>query len=134
MFLTISQNLFSRLYVPFVVDGHIYYIHNFNCNTLFCSHQHGTEVYTTNDPKDACSNANVIATDTWISMGQEEETKARLKAFEGYQLTMKVHNKMVFPLGVMGYSHIFGIQGYPAQIGCFFGKKSIPMFSVLENP
>ncbi len=32
----------------------------------------------------------MLVTDTWISMGQEEEAKQRLKAFEGYQLTMKV--------------------------------------------
>lgn len=30
--------------------------------------------------------ADVIATDVWTSMGQEEETKARLKAFEGFQV------------------------------------------------
>ncbi|EDL97618.1 ornithine transcarbamylase, isoform CRA_b [Rattus norvegicus] len=28
-------------------------------------------------------------TDTWISMGQEDEKKKRLQAFQGYQVTMK---------------------------------------------
>uniref|UniRef100_A0A452USL4 Ornithine transcarbamylase, mitochondrial n=1 Tax=Ursus maritimus TaxID=29073 RepID=A0A452USL4_URSMA len=33
--------------------------------------------------------SNVLITDTWISMGQEEEKKKRLQAFQGYQVTMK---------------------------------------------
>ncbi|KAF4618827.1 hypothetical protein D9613_010049 [Agrocybe pediades] len=39
------------------------------------------------DPKEAVEGANVVATDTWISMGQESEKEARLRAFEGYQVT-----------------------------------------------
>lgn len=45
----------------------------------------------TNDPREACKDAHVIVTDTWISMGQEEEKTARLKAFDGYQVTKKVY-------------------------------------------
>lgn len=44
----------------------------------------------TNEPEQAVKDANVIVTDTWISMGQEEEKAERLKAFEGYQVTMKM--------------------------------------------
>lgn len=44
----------------------------------------------TNDPREACSNADVIVTDTWISMGQEEEKAGRLKSFAGYQVDSKV--------------------------------------------
>ncbi|KAH6902691.1 ornithine carbamoyltransferase 1 [Coprinopsis sp. MPI-PUGE-AT-0042] len=42
----------------------------------------------TEDPKAAVKGADVIVTDTWISMGQEAEKAERLKAFEGYQVTM----------------------------------------------
>jgi ornithine carbamoyltransferase len=38
-------------------------------------------------PEEAIRNADIIVTDTWISMGQEAEAKERLKAFEGYQVT-----------------------------------------------
>jgi ornithine carbamoyltransferase len=38
-------------------------------------------------PEEAVKDANVIVTDTWVSMGQEEETQKRLKAFAGYQVT-----------------------------------------------
>lgn len=42
----------------------------------------------TNDPAVAVKDADILVTDTWISMGQEEESAARMKAFEGYQITM----------------------------------------------
>ncbi|KAK5997044.1 Ornithine transcarbamylase [Cladobotryum mycophilum] len=38
-------------------------------------------------PEEAIQNADVIVTDTWISMGQESEKKKRLDAFSGYQVT-----------------------------------------------
>ncbi|MDD2450507.1 ornithine carbamoyltransferase [Sulfurovum sp.] len=37
-----------------------------------------------NDPKEAAKGADVVTTDTWISMGQEEEKETKLKAFDGY--------------------------------------------------
>lgn len=43
-----------------------------------------------NNPLEAARGGNVLITDTWISMGQEEEKKKRLQAFQGYQITMKV--------------------------------------------
>ena len=38
-------------------------------------------------PEEAIKDADVLVTDTWISMGQESEKKARLDAFAGYQIT-----------------------------------------------
>ncbi|KAI1499802.1 ornithine carbamoyltransferase [Biscogniauxia marginata] len=38
-------------------------------------------------PEEAVKDADIIVTDTWISMGQEGESKKRLKAFEGFQVT-----------------------------------------------
>ncbi|CAH3032733.1 unnamed protein product [Porites lobata] len=49
-----------------------------------------TSVNFTDDPREACSNADVVVTDTWISMGQEEEKAARLKSFSGYQVDTKL--------------------------------------------
>lgn len=40
----------------------------------------------TNDPHEAVADADVVYTDVWTSMGQEAETAARLKAFEGFQV------------------------------------------------
>jgi len=39
------------------------------------------------DPKEAVRDADVVVTDTWISMGQEAEKAERLQAFQGYQVT-----------------------------------------------
>jgi ornithine carbamoyltransferase len=40
----------------------------------------------TSDPQQAVRGADVIYTDVWTSMGQEQERAARLQAFQGYQL------------------------------------------------
>ncbi|RMZ89374.1 hypothetical protein DV736_g3412, partial [Chaetothyriales sp. CBS 134916] len=41
----------------------------------------------TNEPLEAVKSADVLVTDTWVSMGQENEAQKRLKAFAGYQVT-----------------------------------------------
>ena len=38
-------------------------------------------------PEEAIKDADILVTDTWISMGQESEKKQRLEAFAGYQIT-----------------------------------------------
>ncbi|KAG1850492.1 Aspartate/ornithine carbamoyltransferase [Suillus tomentosus] len=40
-----------------------------------------------NDPREAVKGADVVVTDTWISMGQEAEKAQRLTDFAGYQIT-----------------------------------------------
>ncbi len=44
----------------------------------------------TREPKKAISGANIIYTDTWISMGQEKEKERRIKIFKPYQLNKKL--------------------------------------------
>mmetsp|Transcript_9603 Transcript_9603/g.10331 ORF Transcript_9603/g.10331 Transcript_9603/m.10331 type:complete len:345 (+) Transcript_9603:89-1123(+) len=44
------------------------------------------KVNVTDDPKVAIKGANVVVTDTWISMGQEAEAKKRKLDFTGYQI------------------------------------------------
>lgn len=39
-----------------------------------------------NDPRDAVTGADLVVTDTWASMGQEDEKKQREKIFSGFQL------------------------------------------------
>jgi ornithine carbamoyltransferase len=43
-------------------------------------------VETTHDPREAAEGADVVVTDTWISMGQEHEREERLRALEPYRL------------------------------------------------
>ena len=47
-------------------------------------------IFMTADPQEAVDGADVVVTDTWISMGQEAEKAERLKDFEGYQVTEKL--------------------------------------------
>jgi len=44
----------------------------------------GGSVSQTDDPRAAVAGAHVVHTDTWISMGQEEESTARRKVFSSY--------------------------------------------------
>ena len=44
----------------------------------------------TQDVPAACSNSDLIVTDVWASMGQEEEQKIREQAFSGYQVTAEL--------------------------------------------
>ncbi len=46
----------------------------------------GALLHFTHDPKTAVRGATVVTTDTWASMGQEEEKEARLKIFEGFMV------------------------------------------------
>ena len=47
----------------------------------------GSDVVITNDPDSAIHNADVVVTDTWVSMGQEDEKQERIKVFGNYSVT-----------------------------------------------
>jgi ornithine carbamoyltransferase len=53
----------------------------------------GSRITLTQDPAIAAKGANVLYTDTWVSMGQEKETAKRLKDFKGYQIDGKLAAK-----------------------------------------
>ena len=44
----------------------------------------GANLLFSNDPIEAVTNCDVVTTDTWISMGQEDEKEKRIKDFDGY--------------------------------------------------
>jgi len=46
----------------------------------------GAKLIFGNDPKEAIKGCDVVTTDTWVSMGQEDEKEIRLKAFKGYMV------------------------------------------------
>ncbi len=46
----------------------------------------GSRILLTNDPVEAIKNADVVYTDTWVSMGQEGEKAERVKTFMPYQV------------------------------------------------
>ncbi|MDH5767051.1 MAG: ornithine carbamoyltransferase, partial [Gammaproteobacteria bacterium] len=50
----------------------------------------GNRVSIMRDPEAASKNTDMIVTDVWASMGQEEEQKQREKVFAPYQVTEKL--------------------------------------------
>ncbi|CAH0485762.1 unnamed protein product [Peronospora farinosa] len=89
----------------------------------------GTKVIMTTDPVEAVKGANVVATDTWISMGQEEEAQKRLKDFAGYQITNKMlqnaHDDYVF-------LHCLPRHQDEVDDEVFYGPRSL-VFDEAEN-
>jgi len=53
----------------------------------------GSKVVITSDPEEAAKDADVIYTDTWVSMGQEDEKEMRIKIFMPYQVNEKLFSK-----------------------------------------
>ncbi len=43
-------------------------------------------IRTTHNPADGCRDADILYTDTWVSMGQEEEKQQRVRDFDGFQV------------------------------------------------
>ena len=50
-------------------------------------------LYTTRDPEDCVRGADVVITDTWVSMGEESQAAQKKKDFTGYQVNMSLMNK-----------------------------------------
>ncbi len=64
----------------------------YECDTLIVEEalriakESGAKITFGDDPKTAVDGANVVTTDTWVSMGQESEKEIRIKAFNGYMV------------------------------------------------
>lgn len=54
------------------------------------SKETGSRILLTEDPVEAVKDADVIYTDTWVSMGQESEKAERLKVFMPYQVNSQL--------------------------------------------
>jgi ornithine carbamoyltransferase len=54
--------------------------------TKTLAQEHGGTVQTTHVAVEAVRGAHCVVTDTWVSMGQEEEYAKRVAEFDGYQV------------------------------------------------
>jgi ornithine carbamoyltransferase len=90
----------------------------------------GAKITITNDPKEAVAGATVVTTDTWISMGQEEEKAQRLRAFEGYivdeALMGLAHKEAIFLHCLPAY------RGVEVSAAVLDGEQSL-IFEEAEN-
>ena len=50
------------------------------------------KILISNDPKEAVKGATVVTTDTWVSMGQEDEKEKRIQDFDGYIVNKDMMN------------------------------------------
>ncbi|GHJ87468.1 hypothetical protein NliqN6_3870 [Naganishia liquefaciens] len=92
---------------------------------------HADKVILTNSPQEALKDADIVVTDTWISMGQEEEKAARLAAFEGYQVT----EKLCAEAGAKPdwkFMHCLPRKQEEVNDEVFYGKRSV-VFPEAEN-
>lgn len=55
--------------------------------------ENNVSVMTTTVAEEAVKGADVVVTDTWVSMGQEDEYAKRVKEFEGYQVNTELMGK-----------------------------------------
>ncbi len=61
-----------------------------NAEIIASAKQAGAKLLLTNDPKEAAAGADVLNTDVWASMGQEEEQAEREKAFKQFQINTEL--------------------------------------------
>lgn len=90
----------------------------------------GAVLTITEDPEDAIQNADVVYTDTWVSMGQEAEKVERQKIFMPYQvnkeLFAKADSEAIFMHCLPAY------RGFEVTEDVIDGKQSV-IFDEAEN-
>lgn len=82
-------------------------------------------------PEEAIRDADILVTDTWVSMGQEEESQKRLKAFAGYQIT----NELAKRGGAKpDWKFMHCLPRHPEEVDdeVFYGSRSL-VFPEAEN-
>jgi ornithine carbamoyltransferase len=84
----------------------------------------------TRDPPDAVREADVIVTDTWVSMGQEEEKARRVKDFAGFQVDERL--LAVAPRHAVVLHCLPAYRGLEISEGVLEGPRSL-VFQEAEN-
>ncbi len=82
-------------------------------------------------PDEAVKDADVLVTDTWVSMGQEEEKAKRVRAFEGFQITEDLAKRGG---AKPGWRFMHCLPRHPEEVSdeVFYGPRSL-VFQEGEN-
>jgi len=83
-----SSIIIHHLYLRQIV-AHSYFevIWVMSRRNFYCT---GSKILITEDPLEAAKDADVLYTDVWASMGQEEEQEERMKMFSNYQVNKEM--------------------------------------------
>jgi ornithine carbamoyltransferase len=90
----------------------------------------GSKIELTTDPIQASENADVLYTDVWVSMGQEEEKEKRIKTFENYRIDNKI--MAVAKKDAIVMHCLPAIRGYEITDEVMDGPNSV-VFDEAEN-
>ncbi|KAL1302623.1 hypothetical protein AAFC00_002994 [Neodothiora populina] len=82
-------------------------------------------------PEEAVKDADILVTDTWVSMGQEEESIKRMKAFEGFQITKELADRGG---AKQSWQFMHCLPRHPEEVSdeVFYSPKSL-VFQEAEN-
>jgi len=85
----------------------------------------------TTAPEEAIKDADVLVTDTWVSMGQEDEAKQRLKDFSGYRITEELARRGG---AKPHWKFMHCLPRHPEEVddAVFYGSRSL-VFQEAEN-
>jgi len=89
----------------------------------------GASILTTTVAAEAVQGANVVVTDTWVSMGQEDEYAKRVAEFEGYQV-----NKDLMSNAASDAVFLHCLPRHPEEVAdeVFYSDQSL-IFPEAEN-
>ena len=98
--------------------------------TLTEAKQSGAKITFFHDPKEAVKDTDVVTTDTWISMGQEEEKAQKIKDFTGF-IVDEAMMKLAKPDAI--FLHCLpAYRGYEVSEAVLEGPQSV-IFDEAEN-
>ncbi|MDY0117567.1 MAG: ornithine carbamoyltransferase [Sulfurimonadaceae bacterium] len=79
-------------------------------DALRIAKESGAVIKVSNDPKEAIAGATIVTTDTWASMGQEDEKEERIKIFAGYMV-----DDLMMCLAAKGAKFLHCLPAYRGQ-------------------
>ena len=90
----------------------------------------GLDFATVNDPREAVRLADVVVTDTWVSMGQEVDKQKRMQDFAGFEVDEKL--MAAAPKHAVVLHCLPAYRGVEISEGVIEGKQSL-VFQEAEN-
>ena len=87
---------------------------------------------TSNVPEEAIRDADLLVTDTWVSMGQEADKKEKMEAYKGYQITSELAEK---GKAKAGWKFMHCLPRHPEEVSdeVFYNPQRSLVFQEAEN-